>query len=327
MDYMSSLSIVFDRTNLTAGLVRAGKVQHPSEVLNSVFHSLTNRTSLPHRLVSLSIENLQSRNEPDVTTSLEFIELIRNLHTLKLKIAIVDHLIISPQVTKKFEETSSFYLHLLQFWLAPASQNLRVLHLSAAVPWGWFPKVDLRGVYLPHIEDLTLVNFTFSHDWHLTWLSDHAGSLKCLRLVDCAILDHARPAKQYLDSEGYPLSTGSGGEGQPAEGFHSHKKRWSHYFKAIENSLPRLQLFSLLAPDHVFGGTHLQAIFDEEVQQVYGAHFYMAYVSNDYLSFFQEYLFQVEQADLVEEVQQNHEDEQALRELLSAIQRRNAARA
>ncbi len=326
MDHMSSLSIVFDRTNLTAGLVRAGKVQHPSEVLNSVFHSLTNRNSLPHRLACLSIENLQSRNEPDVTTSLEFIELIRNLHTLKLKIATVDHLIISPQTTKKFEETSSFYLHLLQFWLAPASQNLRVLHLSAAVPWGWFPKVDLRGVYLPHIEDLALVNFTFSHDWHLTWLSDHAGSLKCVRLKDCAILDHARPTGQYLDSEGYPLSTESGVEGQPGAGFHSHKKRWSHYFKAIENSLPRLQLFSLLAPDHVFSGTHLQAILDEEVKQIYSARFYITYVSNHYVSFFQEYLFQVEQANLVMKAQQNHEDEQALRELLSTIERRNAAR-
>lgn len=129
----------------------------------------------------------------------------------------------------------SFYLQLPQTWLAPASPKIRTLHLSAGDPWGWYPKVDIRGIYFPHLRDLTLVRFTFSHDWHLQWMSHHATSLKRLILINCAILDHAVSTGQCFDSEGYPLGVEPRlhGDDTQVQGSHSHKKRWSHYFKAI----------------------------------------------------------------------------------------------
>ena len=229
-------------------------------------------------------------------------------------------------------ETMSFYLQFPQTWLAPASPNLRMLHLSADDPWGWYPKVDFHGIYFPHLRDLSLVCFTFSHDWHLQWLSDHATSLKRVTFTDCTILDHAVSTGQHFDSEGYPLGLEFRGDITQVQGSHSHKKRWSHYFNALENILPRLMSFSLFPPDHEFIRTHLQAVLEEEVLSFRDAHRYLKYRSNHYYPLFGDEFGTLDDFETyitceVERQAQQEEDEQALRELLIKIQQRNSIRA
>lgn len=245
---------------------------------------------------------------------------------LELSISTLEHESLFPRTRNMSIETMSFYVQLPLVWLAPASQNLRTLCLSADAPWGWYPKVDLRGIYFPFLKDLTLARFTFSHDWQLQWLSGHAGSLTHLVLTECAILDNATSAKQHFDGEGYPPGLEPDGNDTQVKGFHSHKTRWSDYFRTIEASLPEVRFFSLLSPDHAIKGTHLQAIINEEVAAIRNPYRYLEYFWNHYLPLFgrldevQNYLrFEARKS-------QQDEDEQALRELLASIQRRITAR-
>lgn len=281
----------------------------------------------------LSITKLQSRDEPFVTTSPGFLQLIRNIRTLELGIWTIEHW-NSSRWREISKEAVSFYLKLPQTWLAPASPNLRMLHLSADKPWGWYPKVDFRGIYFPHLRDLMLSRFTFSHDWHLQWFSDHAASLLHLALVNCSILDHAASTGQHFDSEGYPLGVEPREAGTKVQGSHSHKKRWSHYFNALENTLPRLMSFSLLSPDHVLKGTHLQAVLEEEIVPIRDANFYLRFRSygKTYYPLFGDEFGTGDEGNIYVMLQrerqgQQEEDEQALRELLNKIQQRNRVRA
>ena len=295
-----------------------------SDVFAFVFSSLTISHFFSRKLYRLSIANLQSRNEPYVTTSLGFLELISNIRALELDISTIEH-DCSWGTRRMSTGTLSFYLQLPSVWLAPASPNLRILHLSADAPWGWYPKVDFRGIHFPNLRDLTLVRFTFSHDWHLQWLSDHTASLKSLVLMECAILDHATSTRQHFDSEGHPQGIEPNGGNTEILGSHSHKTRWSHYFKAIEDFLPELWSFSLLSPDHVFRAT------ETEILPIRHPHRYLKYCSGNYSPLFNNYIStadEVHTAILSEGGKaQQEKDERALRELLVMIQRRNSTRA
>lgn len=336
---MDSLSIAFDPPLNEAPLSAETQLTQRAyrcEVFALFFLSLTITGVFPPELDRLAIENLQSQSQPYVTTTLGFLELLGNLSTLELGIRTLEHDMSSPRTREMSIETVSFYLELPQVWLAPASQHLAKLHLSADAP-GWYPKVDLRAVYFPNLRDLTLVRYTFSHDWQLQWLSDHAGFLQRLVLTHCAILDYATSTEQQFDSEGY---VDLEGERNQVKGSHSHKKRWSHYFKAIESSLPQLQSFSLLAPDHNYRGiTDQQALVDLEIMpiryaQLYSSleHRYLIYREGDYVPLFGDRFGTVEEAELFwlsksAKLQQDSNDEQALRELLAVIQQRNRTRA
>ena len=302
-------------------------LKHNSDFFATIFSALMVSHFISCGLNRLSITNLRNQDEPFVTASLGFSQLIRNIRTLELGIWTFEHDTI---------ETMSFYLQLPQTWLAPASPNLRVLHLSADEAWGWYPKVDFRGIYFPHLKDLTLGRFTFSHDWHLQWFSDHATSLMRLTFIDCTILDHVVSTSQHFDSEGYPLGLESHGDITQIQGSHSHKKRWSHYFNAIVDSLPRLLSFSLLSPDHVFRATHLQAVLEEELSLLRDACRYSIYCWGWYVPLFGTEDDHEHRAfgDLGthilcegEKQAQQEEDEQALKELLVVIQRRSGIRA
>lgn len=331
---MNSLSLAFDgpvsRASPSAE-AQFSQMNYRSEVFALFFLSLTISPIFAPRLYRLSIENLQSQREPRVTTTPGFLELIRDISTLELGIHTLADYMSSPRTREMSIETWSFYSELPQVWLAPASQFLEKLHLSADGPWGWYPKVDLRGVYVPHLRDLALIRYTFSHDWQLQWLSDHAGSLERLVLTKCAILDNATSTNHYFDSEGYPYDVEYEKIYPLVKGSHVHKKRWSHYFKAIADSLPNLGSFSILDHDQ-------PKLLDQEAAQISRARYhsvldqrYLKYRSGDYLSLFGHPHGTYEEARTFmrregEMTQQDEEDERALRELLAAIQRRNSTR-
>lgn len=307
-------------------------IQHNSDLFAALFSALMVSHFLSCGLDRLSITHLQSRVELFVTTRVEFSIFLRNIRILELGIWTLKYY-SSLQWRAMSTETMRFYRQLPQTWLAPASPNLRMLHLSADDPWGWYPKVDFRGIYFPHLRDLTLVRFIFSHDWHLQWLSDHATTLQRLTLMECSILAHAASTRQNFDSEGYPFGIDPRGEYIQVQGSHNHKKRWSHYLSALENTLPRLMSFSLISPDHVSRGRHPQAVLGIEILSIRGYHRYLEYHTNHSYSplFGDEFgtLDEIKTHKLCagERQAQQAEDEQALRAPFATIERRNGIRA
>lgn len=271
---------------------------------------------------------------PTLTGSDSFIDLLRNLRTLKLAMQTYQ-----PRSPLEFyrrtpaEEDISFYMTLPDTWLHPACQNLRTLYLSAEKPWGWYPKVDFRHTHFPHLRDLSLRKFTLSHDWQLQWLLSHAQSLHHLRMGSCVILVVAEPTKQRLDSDGYliPADTNTSAPGGTYRRFEG---RLCHYFKAFASSLPHLKLFSLLnVVDHFHSeAEHNNGPVDRAKESGQGLQFglsYGTYMSENYRFYFTAipvYPDDNEEGGGWEEQQkrrQYSEDKQALFELFDVIEERN----
>ena len=293
---------------------------------DTLFQTFRGRLLSIHRPCRLSVVNVLSDSQPQITESLAFVELIHSIRELELSIC--------TGLSDSDNETSSFFRYLPQALLGSASQNLRILHISADTHWGWRPVFDLRGIYFPRMEDFTLDYFAFSHDWQLYWFLDIAESLRRLRLIRCEIIDPYSSEKQYSDSEGCFIGTKLDAvtKARIASG---HKKRWSHYFKTIEESLPKLQLFSLKSPeyDHCFKNPnsedfHRQVNVDLMTTYQFPT---MRSLSSSSYSFFGSY-FAIDpnaKKNLIsgeEWKQQHEEDKQALLELVSVIARRNGAR-
>ena len=316
LDHIKSLTIALGQG--TSGGSADERIESRN-VFRDVFRSFTmSRCFLPRRY-SLSIEDLPVEMHLLQTEFLGFSELMRNIHTLKFSTSTLERIPGEPYLS---EAAIGFYARFPQTCLAPASQSLRILHLSADAPWGWHPKVDLRGIYFPRVEDLMLSRFTFSHDWQLQWLLDHAGSLKHLRLRECAILDQARCTRRYLDIEGYPEGTDLLRDDNIVRGSYRYQKRWSYYFKAI-GIFPHLQSFSLLAPDHVFRSTHCQEVFDEEAACARRFDRYLEYTLDCYTPLFADWPGYFTG---YERLNRDKQDEYALRKLLTVIQQRNSTR-
>ena len=273
------------------------------------------RLPLP-RPYSLSIENVPS---DCVSTNVGFSEILQNIRRLEVRA-------ITLQNRATYSDTTlSFHDRLPRLWLVPASQTLTVLHLSADAPWGWYPKIDLRGIHFPHLKDLMLSRFTFSHDWQMEWLSNHAGSLKHLSLTECAILDHAASTRQYFDSEGYPPSREPSGGGTAVKGFYSYQRRWSYYFEGFAKFLPNLQSFSLFGPGLEIGDTYHPDVLDEKMIRLSRDHHrYLWYTSVSYTPLFNESGGSSQFGS--HQRKQDEEDPRALRELLTVIRQRNRTR-
>ena len=274
---------------------------------------------LPPRPYSLSIENVPSDY---MSTSLDFSELLQNIRRLELRTITLQNSTFHPNRKKPYRETMSFYARLPRLWIMPASQTLTVLHLSADAPWGWYPKIDLRGIHFPHLKDLMLSRFTFSHDWQMDWLLNHSRSLKRLSLTKCAILDHATSTRQHFDSEGYPLRRETGREGPQVMGSYQYQKRWSDYFESFASFLPSLQSFSLLASGLAARDTYHQDVLDDKIVRASRAHDrYLKYTSVRYTPLFNRWGGYSNFGS--GQMKQDEEDPRALRELLAVIRWRN----
>ena len=144
---------------------------------------------------------------------------------------------------------ANFFQDFSQLWLKPPSNNLTDLDLSMrGYLWGYHPRVDFRGIELPHIRSLRLEFFTFSHDWQLEWLST-LQSLSNLVLENCPIISHV-----YLlhepDQEGYPTNEVFVRDDQIPEGFsrgflYRYTTTWNRYFDVFTASLGNLVSFGI----------------------------------------------------------------------------------
>ena len=281
---------------------------------SSLQAALSSRSPSPG-LYSLSIEKLPC--EWRMIDGRNISEYLRDLRRLEIGITTLGHnTFLAPNI-QTYAGAMGFYARLPQVFLAPASQNLRVLHLSADAPWGWYPKIDLRGIHFPFLESLTLSRFTFTHDWQMYWLSHHADTLKRLSLINCAILCHATSTK-YLDNEGYPQGSEFTTWDSTIRSYYYYKKRWSKYFQGLARFLPRLQSFSLVTPDLMTRDTHRRRIPDEEKQACCVAERYLKYNPICYTPTCMEEL-----GDELKQTEQDKEDWQAFRLLLETIRRRN----
>lgn len=134
-------------------------------------------------------------------------------------------------------------------WLQPA-ENLTTLVLYQDHPFGFFPRLNLRGVRFPRLRTLALGRYTFSHEWQLDWLAEHGATLEELFLDSCTVLFTARVRPGCINAEAYPLW-------DRATGHHIHNAAaalgaletrfysltWARIFARVSNHLPALRRF------------------------------------------------------------------------------------
>lgn len=90
-------------------------------------------------------------------------------------------------------------------WLQPAAANLTTLVLYQSIPFGYLPKLELRGLQFPNLQTLALGNYTFSHDWQLDWLTSCSPVLKNIFLDNPIVIFHRIHVDLLEDDEGYPI--------------------------------------------------------------------------------------------------------------------------
>lgn len=107
--------------------------------------------------------------------------------------------------------------------------------------FGFYPKCDLREIHLPHLQTLSLGNYTFVHDSQLDWILSHGATLTELYLDDCPILFEVSIVdkdRTYLDPNGLESRAEFGGDY-----WASYSTRWCDYFRAFSDGLPLLRHF------------------------------------------------------------------------------------
>lgn len=334
LQHLSALAVRFEEDFFHSRAPRREQRDvYRNNLLASVLTPLTISRSIQTSIQHLCISNLQNRSTPGMTDSVGFIGLLHNLRTLKLSIQCT----ADPLPTRLgfgherifLEESVRFFKMLPNTWLLPA-ENLKCLHLSAELPWGWHPKVDFRHTHFPHLGSLTLGGFTFSHDWQLKWLLSHAGSLRCLRLMSCTMLVFADATPQRLDSDGYiDPDTNT-----PGRTYCRFEGRLSHYLRAFANALPHLQLFSLRDIDLVHWEDESGDMRTNQHEASYCLLFCFSYTTytlkrfDDYFNPIVDYPDDNKALEEWEERKksQRGEDEEAFIELLYIIKTRNTAK-
>jgi hypothetical protein len=170
-------------------------------------------------------------------------------------IALVESALLLLSSIAKFAQVTNCHgewAEFPSFWLAPAV-NLRHLTLYSDVPFGWFPKLDLRSVHFAQLETLALGQVIFANDSLFEWITKHSGTLKELYLDHCSILyQHGATYRkhEWLDEEGYPIT-----DPEPLYSslytyarekvisFGSYAKRWHEVFSHFSNTLEQLHTF------------------------------------------------------------------------------------
>ena len=224
------------------------------DVLKTVFATLNGKGSPMPNFRSLSIKNLQSKNDVGIADSPDFKAVMSKLAELHLAITTED-LEGRPENNIDREALRDFFKHgLLSFWLRPVSRNLTHLTLHANTYWGWTPAFDPRGLRFPKLKYLALGNHTFAHDWQIDWITSHFAALETLVLRNCPIVfyifrdetpDHYTPTINHEDHnkllvQDAPESLDSGLR------HHEHwvyNSRWHDFFPKLQIGLPNLTKF------------------------------------------------------------------------------------
>ncbi|KAM0344786.1 hypothetical protein ACHAPU_007161 [Fusarium lateritium] len=202
------------------------------------------------QLKELTIANLADFHDPRLASS-EAFKKVMSLPSLKdLKIFVTSQKDEDfDNSTVYYEEKYEFFEHLPGTWLAPSiSNNLTVLSLYSEEFWGWFPKMDFRGMEFPQLEVLALGHYVFTHDWQIDWMSSIGqkngnGGLRELYLDNCPILFQANQASPLDETDpGYPVVSTVFEE---AAEMHTYPMRWSDILSRWATSMKSLKIFRI----------------------------------------------------------------------------------
>ncbi|OJJ30775.1 hypothetical protein ASPWEDRAFT_117384 [Aspergillus wentii DTO 134E9] len=218
-----------------------------SDVMKRLFASTA---SLPRLNQELAIRHMQTINVKDVKTLQSMDKTLRGLRSLRLGI-ISEYDNTNPEITDRLPEPHDFFDEIPPLWLKPTMSTLQHLTLYYQHCFGFYPKLDLRGVHFPHLKTLALGNYTFIHDTQLDWILSHGHSLCELYLDECAIVFAARMTEPetvqhcYLDSTQITRLSNE---------YHAtYSARWHDYFSAFQSELPHLRHISMGRSDWWLG--------------------------------------------------------------------------
>ncbi|KAH7006814.1 hypothetical protein EDB80DRAFT_717881 [Ilyonectria destructans] len=202
-------------------------------------------------LKELTIANLADYHDTDLAASTAWRKVISlpSLTDLKLLMATeTDE--GSDESAAYYEEKYEFYEHLPETWLSPCiSDNLRVLSLYSQGYWGWFPKMDFRGIEFPQLRVLALGHYVFSHEWQIDWFAsigqkNGSGVLEELYLDDCPILFKARQTIPLDSSDpGYPVVSTVMDQGTTK--MHGYSMRWHDVLSRWATDMKALRVFRM----------------------------------------------------------------------------------
>lgn len=171
------------------------------DVLETVLGALNRETSSANNLRSLTIVNLQNKNNEGITNSSNFKNVLSRITELHLLTAVQIEELASENYVLKTALNDFFRGGLPNAWLKPASQNLTRLTLYTNTYWGWLPGFDPRGIRFPSVKYLALGNYTFAHDWQIEWITSHFADLETLIMVDCPIVFQCTLPAVYLNMQ------------------------------------------------------------------------------------------------------------------------------
>lgn len=211
-----------------------------TEILTAVFAALNDPDHPTPHLRSLSIKNLQNKNDAVLTTSENFFSVLGRLTELRLRI-VTEGCTSSPESAWRFRELYDFFQELPSVWLQPCRSNLKSLTLHCAEMWGYLPKADFRGLEIPNLKSLELGNWTITHNWQVDWILEHGQTLEKLVLDDCPIVSYTRNFG-HMDIENYPTKPWEDWGGR-TNGVYD--RTWADVFRKLEDGLGRLKVFQL----------------------------------------------------------------------------------
>ncbi|KAE8168323.1 hypothetical protein BDV40DRAFT_284312 [Aspergillus tamarii] len=201
------------------------------EVLRVFFSWLT---SLDVPIKELAVRNLQDRNTQDEEIRAMKAKVLGSLQSLRLNI-VTERYEASPEEELEFPEPHEFFAEMPSAWLKPTMGSLEQLTLYCDNYWGFFPKVDLKGIHFPRLKTLALGNFGFVQDSQVEWIMSHAATLTELYLDDCTILYDKAEMEVRIREDCPELS----------KHYRSYEKRWHDLFDAFRTGLPLLRHFRM----------------------------------------------------------------------------------
>ncbi|OJJ96433.1 hypothetical protein ASPACDRAFT_46595 [Aspergillus aculeatus ATCC 16872] len=196
--------------------------------------------SLDEPVKELSLCNFQNINPTDPKVVLNLTQILRTLRALRMNNT-NEHDESNGENDLEQDEPHKFFPELPSFLADPGSRDPRTPHIYSSNYFGFYPKLDLRGVHLLRFKTLALGNYAFVNDSQLQWILSHGKTLTELYLDDTPILFEVsvyNKDRAFLDSGRYTHKPGL-----REKHFATYDKRWQHYFQAFQAGLPQLRHF------------------------------------------------------------------------------------
>ncbi|PVH99350.1 hypothetical protein DM02DRAFT_615130 [Periconia macrospinosa] len=231
---------------------------------------------------TLTLRNLQNYVDDDIYYSEDFATVLGKVKKLHLCIATESDEVINGNGDRR-SPRQMFQYDLVPRWLSPVSAQLTHLTLYATdIFWGFLPFCDLREIYFPRLQSLSLGYYTIVHDWQIDWILSHAATLEELLLDGCAIvsaanLDASQVISHWPDLKPYLKD--------PETDEDSYLKevdlRWHQILPRFQTELPRLHHFAIGRGDRE-NPRMFEQRYDLVPHMIWDRYFIFDYV--DYLS-------------------------------------------